>query len=56
MTSTAVMMETCIGTDCRRRSLRLPRRSRRRFMPGVSTQSEGRCRYQAQFHSCGLRT
>ena len=31
------MMETRIGTDRRKRSLRLPRPGRRRFMPGVST-------------------
>lgn len=50
------MIETRIGTDRREWILRLFRRSRRRFMQGVSTQTEGRCRFQAPFHSCELRT
>jgi hypothetical protein len=36
MTSTAVMVETGIGTDRRKRSLRPDSRARRRFMPCVS--------------------
>ena len=36
MTSTAVMVETRIGTDRRERSLRPDSRARRRFMPCVS--------------------
>jgi hypothetical protein len=49
------MMETRIGTDRRKWScdfLVAGDGSCRAFRK----QSEGRCRYQAQFHSCELRT